>query len=180
MPEAKGAGRTIVGGASLDLSQGAFVATETSQENYYRLLNVAPTATTAEITRAYRVAIKRAHPDKALPEFRVAQEEITKDLNRAYSTLADPVKRRAYDRTITSSQIQEQIMNRYVGGLGTPASDPFATNLKRSMSPREERDRRRSDRSAMYSVLSSFLVLLIGGIGLLILFAIGTYLVSLL
>ena len=155
------------------------MAADTGQENYYRLLNVASTATTAEITRAYRVAIKKAHPDRALPEFRSAQEEITKDLNRAYSTLADPVKRRAYDRTIKSSQIQDQIMNRYVGGLGSSAADPFAKNLKRAMSLREERERRRSDRSAMYSVLSSFLVLLIGAIGLLILFAIGTYLVSL-
>ena len=152
---------------------------ESGSESYYRLLNVAHTATTAEITRAYRVAIKRAHPDRALPELRVVQEEITKDLNRAYSTLADPVKRRAYDRTIKSSEIQNQIMNRYVSGLGSSDADPFAKNLKRPMSPREERDRRRSDRSAMYSVLSSFLVLLLGGIGLLALFAIASYLVSL-
>lgn len=156
-----------------------FVALKPEQENYYRLLNVDVTASTAEITRAYRVAIKRAHPDRALPELRAAQEEISKDLNRAYSTLANPAKRRTYDQTIKSSQIQDQIMNRYVGGLGSPQSDPFAMNLKRKMSAREERERRQSDRSAMYSVLSAFLVLLIGGLGLLALFAIGSFLVSL-
>ncbi len=69
---------------------GVFVALEPERENYYRLLNVDVTASTAEITLAYRVAIKRAHPDRALPELRAAQEEISKDLNRAYSTLANP------------------------------------------------------------------------------------------
>lgn len=150
-----------------------------TEDNYYRLINVDQTASTAEITRAYRVAIKRAHPDRALPELRDAAEEITKDLNRAYGVLGDPAKRRAYDQTIKSSMIQDQIMNRYVSGLGTSKTDPFATNLKRKMSAREERERRQSDRSAMYSVLSAFLVLLIGGIGLLALFAIGSFLVSL-
>lgn len=160
--------------------QGVWVATDQSQDNYYRLLNVDLTASTSEITRAYRVAIKRAHPDRALPELRDAAEEITKDLNRAYGVLGDPAKRRAYDQTIKSIMIQDQIMNRYVSGLGTSKADPFATNLKRTMSAREEREHRQSDRSAMYSILSAFLVLLIGGLGLLALFAIGSFLVSLL
>lgn len=161
------------------------MATDAGQENYYRLLNVASTATGPEITRAYRIAIKRAHPDRALPERRRAAEEITKDLNRAYSTLADPVKRRAYDRTIRQSDIQDQIMNRYVSGLGETGPsgsgtvDPFASHLKRTMTQHEQRERRKSDRSAMYSLFSAFLVLLIGGIGLLAIFAIVSYVISL-
>ena len=161
------------------------MAVGADRENYYRLLNVGQSATSAEITRAYRVAIKRAHPDRALPERRLAAEEITKDLNRAYSTLCDPLKRRAYDRTIRQSDIQDQVMNRYVSGLGSASptgartADPFASHLKRTMTPSEQRDRGRSDRSAMYSLFSAFLVLLISGIGLLAIFAIVSYVISL-
>jgi DnaJ-class molecular chaperone len=158
------------------------VAADSSQENYYRLLNVATTATTAEITRAYRIAVKRAHPDRALPERRQAAEEITKELNRAFGTLSDPAKRTAYDRTIMRNAVQDQIMNRYVSGLGGSGAnmhDPFARNLKRTMTPKEHRERRQSDRSAMYSIFSAFLVVLLGGIGLLALFALVTYAISL-
>jgi DnaJ-class molecular chaperone len=159
------------------------VATETNQENYYRLLNVDSTATSAEITRAYRIAMKRAHPDHAHPTQRQAAEEITKELNRAYSVLSNPDRRQSYDRTIRRSAVQDQIMNRYVSGLGGPAataSDPFATHLRRPITEREKRERRMSDRSAMYSLFSVFVVLLIGGLGLLAMFAVISYLVSLL
>lgn len=152
------------------------MSADSSQETYYRLLNVAPTATAAEITRAYREAIKRAHPDRALPELRAQAEEITKDLNLAYRTLSDPTRRRAYDRTIMQNRVQEGIMNRYVSGLGTPgASDPFATHLKREPSSRERRERRQSDRNAMLSLFSAFLVILLGGVGLVVIFALVAY-----
>jgi DnaJ-class molecular chaperone len=157
------------------------VVTETRQENYYRLLNVEYTATSSEITHAYREAVKRAHPDRAVASRRAAAEEITKDLNRAYSVLSNPERRRAYDRTIRKTEVQDRIMNRYVSGLGTasPSTDPFATHLKRPMTEREKQERRRSERSAMYSLLSVFVVLLLGGLGLLAMFALVTYLISL-
>lgn len=158
------------------------MVTETSKENYYKLLNVDYSATRAEITHAYRLAVKRAHPDRASEAGRAAAEELTKDLNRAYSVLSNPDRRQAYDRTIRKHEVQDRIMNRYVSGLGTPTgtSDPFATNLKRPMTERERQERRRSERSAMYSLFSAFVVLLLGGIGLLALFALVTYLISLL
>ena len=68
------------------------------------------TATHAEITRAYRRAMKRVHPDRQLPERRVASEDLARRLNAAYTILADPLKRQAYDRTIRQQVIQDQIM----------------------------------------------------------------------
>ena len=44
--------------------------TDPDQEDHYSLLGVPFTATHAEITRAYRQAMKRAHPDRQLPERR--------------------------------------------------------------------------------------------------------------
>ena len=88
-------------------------------------------ATSAEITRAYREAMKRFHPDRVAPEYRPAAESICKDLNRAYSTLSNPVKRVAYDRTIRQEVVQDQIMRRYTGMGGPPPVQQHAPGLKR-------------------------------------------------
>ncbi|MGB3304600.1 MAG: J domain-containing protein [Thermomicrobiales bacterium] len=145
-----------------------------AEETYYQLLDVPFTATKAEITAAYRRAMRSAHPDRVPPHRREAAESLSKALNAAYATLSNPAKRRAYDETIRPQVVQEQIMKRYVGGFAGPAAgggDPFAQGLKRNLTGAEKRDRRRSERSAIISVLSVFLVVSIGAIGLLILFA---------
>jgi curved DNA-binding protein CbpA len=89
------------------------------EEDHYALLGVPFTASHAEITRAYRRAMKRAHPDRQRPERRAAFDELARRLNAAYATLSDPIKRQAYDRTIRQQVIQDQIMQRYVGGRRT-------------------------------------------------------------
>ncbi|MGH2618890.1 MAG: J domain-containing protein, partial [Thermomicrobiales bacterium] len=58
------------------------------EEDHYSLLGVPFTATHAEITRAYRRAIKRAHPDRQRPERREAAEEFARRLNAAYTMLS--------------------------------------------------------------------------------------------
>ena len=94
------------------------------QEDHYSLLGVPFTATHAEITRAYRRAMKRVHPDRQLPERRSASQDLARRLNAAYTILADPLKRQAYDRTIRQQVIQDQIMRRYVGGFQTYDESP--------------------------------------------------------
>ena len=93
-----------------------------------------PSATGDEITRAYRNAMKRVHPDAQQPDRRVAAEERAKQLNHAYTTLSRPDRRRQYDTELRASMVQEQIMGRYVGGFGGPnsnAADPFAQRKPR-------------------------------------------------
>jgi curved DNA-binding protein CbpA len=68
--------------------------------NYYSLLEVPPTATSAEIRQAYLARLQIYHPDKypALPaELKTLLADQTKTLNVAYETLSDPVRRQAYD-----------------------------------------------------------------------------------
>ena len=84
--------------------------------NLYKLLGVSPSATGDEITRAYRNAMKRVHPDAQQPDRRVAAEERAKQLNHAYTTLSRPDRRRQYDTELRASMVQEQIMGRYVEG----------------------------------------------------------------
>lgn len=141
------------------------------RENLYQLLSVPYTASAADITKSYRDAMKRFHPDRVRPEHRQAAEELSKDLNRAYKTLSNPIDRLAYDKSIRKVELQDQIMQRYTGEFGGPRyaqQDPHASRLKRELTDAERRDYRRSERSAFVSLFSVFLVVALGGIGLIL------------
>eukprot|EP00798_Chlamydomonas_sp_ICE-L_P017788 gene17788-biopygen26751 len=72
--------------------------------SHYDLLEVADTATTEEIRRAYRQAALKWHPDKwatAPDSQRDAAQERFKLLCAAYEALSDPDNREAYDRQHT-------------------------------------------------------------------------------
>jgi DnaJ-class molecular chaperone len=125
------------------------------EEDHYTLLGVPFTATHAEITRAYRQAMKRAHPDRQRPERRAAAEELARRLNAAYMVLSDPVKRLAYDRTIRQQVIQDQIMRRYVGGFQTFDDIPGPARMHQRREPTEDERRQRvaADRQASLTLV---------------------------
>lgn len=154
----------------------------TGGDNFYTLLNVPYDASTRDIAKAYRQAMMRAHPDRALPERRAAAEDLAKLLNRAYATLSNPTKRQVYDRSIRADVVQSEIMGRYVGGFGGPGMNgkmAAAQAPRRSMTEHERRERRRIDRSAWISLFSAFAVITIALIGLLLIFALASLAVSL-
>jgi curved DNA-binding protein CbpA len=62
---------------------------------HYEVLGVAPSASAAEIKRAYRRQARQHHPDVA-----GNGDAAMRALNRAWETLGDPARRRAYDRTL--------------------------------------------------------------------------------
>jgi len=59
--------------------------------NFYRILGVKPTATPAEIKRAFRRAAKAAHPDAG------GTAERMRLVKHAYDVLSDAKSRRQYD-----------------------------------------------------------------------------------
>ena len=135
------------------------VEAATDTETYYQLLGVPYSASQAEITRAYRAAMMRAHPDRVRPERRAAAEELAKLLNLAYATLADAEARRAYDERIKVRAVQDQIMGRYFGGFAGPgmeAGGPFGQELRRQMTGAERRERAEASRSATVTVVVAF------------------------
>ena len=135
-------------------------ATHPVQVDYYKVLGVPYGATPREITRAYRAAMKRTHPDSVLPELRPKAEERAKELNQAYRVLSSPTRRLEYDRTIRAETVQDQIMSQYFGGFGMPgsgaASDPLGETMRRKPTTAEAKEKRGADRNAMLSLLVVF------------------------
>ncbi len=64
-------------------------------KDYYKILGVTPSASAAEIKKAYRALAFKYHPDKN-PENSLSEAHF-KEIQEAYSTLADSTKRRRYD-----------------------------------------------------------------------------------
>lgn len=62
-------------------------------KSYYDTLGVKPDATNDEIKRAYRRKAAHHHPDRG------GDPNTMSEINRAYSTLKDPVSRLTYDQT---------------------------------------------------------------------------------
>ncbi|MFT3742427.1 MAG: DnaJ domain-containing protein [Gammaproteobacteria bacterium] len=64
-------------------------------KDYYELLGVSRDASDAEIRSAYRKRAKETHPDKAKQNGLTKEEaeKLFKQVQEAYETLTDPVKR---------------------------------------------------------------------------------------
>jgi DnaJ-domain-containing protein 1 len=157
------------GGTALPLGDG-----DPDGETYYQVLGVPYAASAIEISRAYRAAMKRIHPDRQGAERRRAAEEAARRLNEAYATLSRPDRRLAYDRTIRSTIVQDQIMGRYVGGFYVPqTSTPQngAVGARREPTPGERRERARADRAALVSIVAVFGGLAVAVIVLLVLWS---------
>jgi DnaJ-class molecular chaperone len=85
-------------------------------KDYYAVLGVPRTATTAEIKRAYRKLARQFHPDRN-PANAEAERRF-KEVNEANEVLADPAKRKQYDEL--GAHWQE-----YARAGARPGGDPF-------------------------------------------------------
>ncbi len=72
---------------------------------YYRVLQVDPSAALEVIQAAYRRLAKKYHPDAGDKE---ASLERMKEINLAYEVLGDPSKRREYDQQLRWAQENER------------------------------------------------------------------------
>lgn len=70
----------------------------TEARDFYAVLNVEPSATTAELRMAFRQAVLRHHPDRSTSSDLATRR--TSILNRAWAELRDPLRRLHYDRAL--------------------------------------------------------------------------------
>jgi len=66
-----------------------------SEQDHYKVLDIAPSASVQEIKEAYRKLAFQYHPDKNHSS-QEANNKMQK-INEAYATLSNPIKRREYD-----------------------------------------------------------------------------------
>lgn len=79
-------------------------------KNYYETLEVNQKASKEIIEKAYKVLVKKYHPDLYIGEKKVYAEKKIKEINEAYHILSDEFLREQYDREY---QQQEELgMNR--------------------------------------------------------------------
>jgi molecular chaperone DnaJ len=90
-----------------------------SKRDYYKVLDLARTATEAEIKKAYRRLAMKFHPDRN-PNDTEAEEKF-KEAKEAYEVLTDAQKRAIYDQ-----HGHEGLSARGGGGSGFSASDAFS------------------------------------------------------
>jgi molecular chaperone DnaJ len=75
-------------------------------KDYYKILELEKTATLDEIKKTFRKLSKVLHPDKE-----TGDKDKFQELNEAYQTLSDPVKRQAYDQGTTYKAPQPPVIN---------------------------------------------------------------------
>jgi len=89
--------------------------------NYYEIIGVARTASSAEIRSAYAKLARERHPDRfSDPAEKARAEEFFKDLTTAFNTLASEKNRREYDASLERPRAappQEIAQNAYARGV---------------------------------------------------------------
>lgn len=81
-------------------------------KNYYDILEVNPKASKEVIEKAYRVLIKKYHPDLYTGAEKVYAENKTKDINEAYRILSDDFLRSQYEEEL-KREIEQKNYERY-------------------------------------------------------------------
>lgn len=77
-------------------------------KNYYEILEVNPKASKEVIEKAYRVLIKKYHPDLYTGEKQQYAEKKAKEINEAYKILSDEFLREQYDNEIYNQNRQQK------------------------------------------------------------------------
>ena len=113
--------------------------------NYYTLLELLPTATDADIKKAWHEQIQVWHPDRFnhSPTLHRKAESRTQLINQAYQTLSDPIARTRYDFTIQPATSHKQPSAPRQSSASGQASESYSSTPPRPQpAPRSHQDPR--------------------------------------
>lgn len=88
----------------------------TNKKDYYELLEVARTASTEEIKKAYKKMALKWHPDRNINNREESEKQFT-SINKAYNVLVNERKREQYDR---HGEMDDGDLASGMGGVGMP------------------------------------------------------------
>ena len=80
-------------------------------KNYYKILQVDKDASPEIIKVAYKLLVKKNHPDLREGEDKKNAEEKIKEINEAYDILSNPIKKAEYDQTLINENISQEQYN---------------------------------------------------------------------
>lgn len=110
-------------------------------KNYYEILEVNEHASQEIIEKAYKILVKKYHPDLYTGEERVYAEQKVRELNEAYQVLSDDFLKSQYDLELKKTKDE----NRYEFKYGTNNR----TENKRTTSRNDMDKNENSSKSAM-------------------------------
>lgn len=79
-------------------------------KKYYEILEVNPKASIEVIEKAYKVLVKKYHPDAYEGEEKINAEQKLRDINEAYKILSDEFLREQYDFELKKEITEERII----------------------------------------------------------------------
>ena len=80
-------------------------------KNYYKILQVDKDASPEIVKVAYKLLVKKNHPDLKEGEDKKNAEKKIKEINEAYDVLSNPVKKSEYDQSIINENVSQEQYN---------------------------------------------------------------------
>ena len=116
------------------------MSTAVSEQNFYAVLGVGPSASQEQIREQYRVLVRKYHPDLHPGDANAAH--MMEQVNAAYEVLGNPSERRDYDAQLRLTS--ERSSERYASGTAAAgpqsAWNPVWGNGQESRAPNGDSD----------------------------------------
>ena len=124
-------------------------------KNYYEILEVNNKASKEVIEKAYKVLIKKYHPDLYVGEARIQAERKTKNINEAYKILSDAFLKEQYDLELEKEKNQKQTYNNLNNNPKNIKQNRNRTRNKKDIGQKEEPEHKVGTFMAMIDLLKT-------------------------
>lgn len=84
------------------------------EKNYYDILEINKNASPEIVEKAYKILVKKYHPDLQEENLKNECEEKIKEINKAYEILSNPEKRKNYDLNLKATEISKSDYNNLI------------------------------------------------------------------